>query len=100
MSIRRNENARCFIAVEIENESSRKHILGGMVNAAALGRLGIIVAWTPEKLRAVLKMRRYLVYLATVGKRTFDPANLFVLTRGQFDQVVAGARDLGAEREA
>ncbi len=85
----RNPNARCFMAIEIENECSRKHILGGLVNAAALGRIGIVVAWTPEKLRAVLKMRRYLLFLASVGKNTFDPANLLVLWREQVARALA-----------
>jgi len=86
----RNPNARCFLAIEIENRCSRKHILGGLVNAAALGKIGIVVPWTPERLRAVLKMRRYLFFLASVGKNTFDPTNLLVLERNQVEQALSG----------
>ena len=45
-------------------------LLGGAVNAAALGRIGIVVAWTSEKLKAFAKLRRYLNFLGIVGKNT------------------------------
>src|SRR5262245_58746223 len=33
----KNANARCLLAIEIENRVSRKHLMGGVINAAALG---------------------------------------------------------------
>ncbi|MEY4964023.1 MAG: hypothetical protein RLZZ323_1342 [Bacteroidota bacterium] len=39
--IYKNQNARCFLAIEIENENSKKHIMGSLINAASLGRIGI-----------------------------------------------------------
>ena len=87
---RRNPNARCFIALEIEASGSRKHIMGGAVNAAALGRIGISVACSAERLRALLKMRRYLLFLAEVGKNTFDPRNLMILAKEQLDEALEG----------
>ncbi|MBI5006203.1 MAG: hypothetical protein HZB95_03660 [Nitrosomonadales bacterium] len=79
----RNRNARCFLAVEIENAVSRKHLMGGAINAAALGRIGLAVAWNQEKLRAFVRMRSYLLFLAEVGKNTFDPSNLLILSKQQ-----------------
>ena len=79
----KNSNARCLLAIEIENRVTRKHLIGGAVNAAALGRIGIVVAWTPEKLRAFVRLRRYLKFLGQVGKNTFNTANLLVLDRDQ-----------------
>lgn len=79
----RNWNSRCFLAIEIENRVSRKHLMGGAINAAALGRIGIAVGWTPDKVRAFVKLRSYLLYLARVGKNTFNPINLLVLSRQQ-----------------
>lgn len=78
-----NHNARCFLAIEIENAVSRKHLMGGAVNATALGRLGIIVGWTDEKVKALVQLWRYLNYLGTHEKPTFPLANLFILSRGQ-----------------
>lgn len=84
----RNPNARCFIAIEIENQVSRKHLMGGAINAAALGRIGIAVGWTPEKVNAFVKLRSYLLFLARVGKNTFDPTNLLVLSKEQLRQAL------------
>lgn len=79
-----NVNARCFIAIEIENETSRKHLMGSIVNAGALGRIGILVAWQTKVLRAAIRMREYFDYLRQVGKRTFDMGGVIILTREQF----------------
>ncbi len=83
-----NSNARCFLAVEIDNSGSRKHLMGGAINAAALGRVGLSVAGNPEKLKALLKTRRYLRFLAGVGKNTFNTANLMIVTVGQLEEAL------------
>lgn len=83
-----NTNSRCFLAFEIENRVSRKHLMGGAINAAALGRVGVAVGWTEEKVRALVKLRRYLLYLGSVGKNTFHPTNLLVLSRERLIAVV------------
>jgi hypothetical protein len=80
-----NENARCLIGIEIENTGSRKHCIGDLVNTSALGRIGLLVAWSPEVLRTFLRQRVYLGYLASVGKNTFRTENALVLTKRQFD---------------
>jgi len=84
----KNVKARCFMAVEIENEVSRKHLIGGLVNAAALGRIGIVIAWTDEKLNAFIRLRRYLDFLGSVGKNTFDTRNLIILKAEQLSRAV------------
>jgi hypothetical protein len=85
---RSNWNARCYIAIEIENKVSRKHLMGGTINATALGRIGIAIGWTDEKVRAFVKLRSYLLYLSQVGKNTFHPLNLIVLSRAQMIDVI------------
>lgn len=80
-----NENARCFIGIEIENSGSKKHCIGDLVNASALGRVGILVAWSDRVLRTFLRQRVYLKYLADAGKNTFKTDNALVLTVPQFD---------------
>ena len=78
----KNKTARCFLAIEIENEVSRKHLIGSAINAMALGRLGIVVAFTPDKLKAFIRQRRYLWFL---GQATnIDTDNLLILNREQF----------------
>lgn len=85
---RRNLNARCFLALEIENSVSHKHLMGGAINAAALGRIGFAIAWNDQKLRHFVRMRSYLLFLAEVGKNTFDPSNLFILSKEQLMQAI------------
>ena len=80
-----NKNARCLLCIEIENEVSRKHLIGALVNVSALGRIGILIPWTPEKLKAFIKLRNYLKLLKEVGKNTFKTDNVLILTKEQFD---------------
>ena len=89
-----NINARCFLAIEIENCVSRKHLLGGALNASALGRIAVLVGWTRDKLDALLRLRSYFAFLASVGKPTFGTGNLLVLSPDQLAWAV------GAERTA
>lgn len=81
-----NHNARCFLAIEIENAVSRKHLMGGIMNAVALGHLGIVIGWTEEKLRATFRARAYLHFLEAVDKPTMLVQNLLILSRAQADQ--------------
>jgi len=88
----RNINGRCLLAIEIENSVSRKHLVGGAVNAAALGRIGVVIGWTSEKFHALLKLRKYLNFLGNVGKNTFDTTNLLVLNHEQLLQALEETR--------
>ena len=84
----KNINARCFLAIEIENKVSRKHLMGGAINASALGRIGIALAYTPDKLKAFVKLRKYLEFLISVGKNSFDSTNLLILDKEPFSECI------------
>ena len=81
-----NDNARCFLSIEIEESGSRKHCLGNLVNASSLGRVGLLVARTDTVLRIFLRQRAYFQFLEDVGKNTFKTANVLVLSEEQFDE--------------
>jgi len=83
-----NANARCFIAVEIEHRVTRKHLLGGAINAAALGRIAIVVGWTPDKVRALAKLVKYFDFLESVHKSSFPTINIVVLDPPQLMEAV------------
>ncbi|MDR7076122.1 hypothetical protein J2Y03_001125 [Neobacillus niacini] len=89
--IYQNSNARCFMAIEIENKVSRKHLMGGAINAAALGRLGVVIPWTEDKLRAFVRLVRYLYYLKEADKNTFNTTNLIIVTKEQFHTALLNA---------
>ncbi|MEK4776011.1 hypothetical protein NST86_06560 [Bacillus sp. FSL L8-0199] len=82
--IYQNRNARCFMAIEIENKVSRKHLMGGAINSSALARIGVVIPWTDDKLNAFVRLVRYLHYLKRAEKNTFGTTNLLIVTKEQF----------------
>jgi len=86
-----NQNARCLLGIEIEDKGSRKHCLGDLINASALGRIGILVACNETILKAFLRQRVYLRFLGDVEKNTFKTTNALVLTVAQFNECLSHA---------
>lgn len=85
-----NPNARCFIAVEIEaSGTSRKHKLGSILNAIALGRVGLLIGLDPESLDQLLRAVRYLYFINTVKSRIhIDFRNGLFLLGTQFTEIL------------
>lgn len=82
--ISKNQNARCFMAIEIENKNSKKHFIGSLINAASLGRVGIGIAYNDTALRTFIRIMNYLGFLKRVKKNTYDTGNFLVVTKNQF----------------
>jgi hypothetical protein len=61
--------------MEIEESGSRKHCLGNLVNASALGRVGLLVARNKWTFDIFVRERAYLKFLGDVEKNTFKTAN-------------------------
>lgn len=81
---RLNRNSRCFLAVEIEKgNTNMKYLTGSTVHAAALGRIGVLVAWDEERAQDLLSVREYFATLKSWGKNITDPDNLLIVTRDQ-----------------
>ncbi|MBT2289152.1 hypothetical protein J7E73_08400 [Paenibacillus albidus] len=76
------------MAIEIENFVSHKHIMGGAINASALGRIGVVMPWSQEKLRLFVRFVRYLHYLRYARKNTFDTSNLLIVTKDQMETAI------------
>ncbi|MNC49999.1 hypothetical protein D3C75_992150 [compost metagenome] len=85
-----NINARCFLSIEIENAVTQKHLIGAIVNASALGRLGILIPWNDRQLRAFIRALNYLGFLKSVGKNTFDMTNIFIVSKEQIEEILLG----------
>lgn len=86
-----NWNARCFLAIEIENKTTRKHLMGSAINAAALGRIGVGVAWNQVVLRSFTRMLAYLQFLKQVDKPTFNTTNLLIADVSQLQSALVQA---------
>lgn len=78
-----NFNSRCFLSIEIENSVTRKHLMGGAINASVLGRIAIAVGFTKEMHKAFLNLYRYFLYLQNVDKPTFRTNNLLIISSDQ-----------------
>ena len=83
INLHANSNSRCFLGVEIENKTDRKHMLGAIINVAALSRIGIVVACDKARFKALFTMVGYLEYLHDVNKPSFKTENVLVLRDDQ-----------------
>ncbi len=63
-----NENPRCFLAIEIEKSGSRKHMLGDVVNASILGKIGLVIPMTESKRRGFLGIKKFIEFAMAVKK--------------------------------
>ena len=77
----KNKSARCFLAIEIENGVNPKHLTGDILNAMALGRLGIVVPYTDDALKAFVRIRKCFWYLSATNN--LDTKNLLILKKEQ-----------------
>jgi len=83
-----NPNSRCFIAVEIENTNTLKHILGSAINAIALGRIALLVGFNPDRTFRFLRALAYLDFANKAGKLQIGIKNAFVLSKEQFEDIL------------
>ncbi len=84
-----NDNPRCFVAIEVENRTSRKHRLGSMINASAMGKVAIMVAKTPAVMTSFEKLLKYLMYLRDVKSLKFLPWNLILIEIEDFKKLLS-----------
>ncbi len=73
-----NRNPRCLMVIEIENHGSSKHILGGMINASVLGKVGIIVTLHDKIHEKSKRIHRYLLGAHERNKVEYNPLNILV----------------------
>lgn len=89
----KNQNARCFLAIEIENENSKKHVMGSLINAASLGRIGIGVAYSEKTMRTFIRIMNYLGFLRRVEKNTYDTTNFLIVSKNQMQTILTQIND-------
>lgn len=84
-----NLNARCFMALEVEKGNTDvKYLMGSMMNAASLGRVGVVVAWEWPRMGDLLRARESMALWDEAGKNTLNTGNLLFLTRDQLLRIL------------
>ena len=91
-----NNNPRCFIAIELENKTTRKHRLGSLINAAALGKIAIIVTANESVLKSFKKLLNYLIYLNEIKKIGWAPRNIILINADDFIEVLRNFIEIGS----
>lgn len=83
-----NKNPRCFLAIEYENKTSTKHRLGSLINAGAIGKMGIIVSLNPKVYRSYDRILKYLEFLQQHKKTNELQNNYLVIDQGKFEEIL------------
>jgi len=74
-----NENPRCLIAIEIENSNKGKHMLGNIINASLLGKVGIVITMREEFYNEAMRVYKYLKGAFERKKVGHDPSNVVIM---------------------
>ncbi|HZV69902.1 MAG TPA: hypothetical protein VFG10_10175 [Saprospiraceae bacterium] len=91
--IYKNQNARCFLAIEIENKNSKKHNMGSLINAASLGRIGIGIAYTEKTMKTFIRIMNYLGFLKRAEKNTYDTTNFLIISKTQMQNILTELKE-------
>jgi hypothetical protein len=83
-----NWNARCFMAIEVENSGSKKHLLGDMLNVSVSGRIGIVIGYNDKTFNSFLRQLEYLAYTIEAKKLKFNSKNIVILKPDQFESIL------------
>lgn len=79
-----NNNPRCFLTIEHENNVTRKHMIGTIINASAIGKVGIAIAAQNKTYRALSRIKKYLDALVEFDKLDFFPKNVIIVNLNEF----------------
>lgn len=88
----KNENPRCFLAMEIENSGSSKHMLGDVANVSILGCIGVVIPFNDAKLSLCKRIKRYVSFATEVGKIETVFRNVLIVGKEDFLQVLGERR--------
>lgn len=83
-----NWNARCFMAIEVENKRNPKHLFGDMTNVSVSGRIGVVIGYNNDAYKTFLRQLEYLAYTLEVKKVKFNSRNIIVLKPDQFETLL------------
>jgi hypothetical protein len=83
-----NRNPRCLLAIEVIFSGTSKHIMGDMLNAAALGCYGLVIG-QESQMNKIRRIQSYLIKLYDLGKQPQLFSNVIALSTAEFDARLA-----------
>ena len=83
-----NPNPRCLLAIEVIFSGTSKHIMGDMLNAAALGLYGVVIGQDTQMAK-IQRIQSYLEMLAQLRKLPQLFCNVVALSTAEFDALLA-----------
>ncbi len=79
-----NPNPRYLIALEAGGSGNMKHLLGDIVNASILGKIGIVVGTNKKMVDSYKRIIEYLNFAYDVGKNKQHFDNVVILEQTPF----------------
>ncbi len=89
-----NHNARCGLAIEVENSGSSKIMLGDLLNASIMGAIGIVVPLNETNRRSFIRLVRFVDFAVKVGKTREIVSNVLIMDAHKFMQILCSTRGL------
>jgi len=74
-----NLNPRCLIAIEVENSNKGKHMIGNIINASLLGKVGIIITLRDDFYKDAERTYKYLEGASKRKKAGHYPSNIVIM---------------------
>ncbi len=81
-----NKNPRCFICIEVENKSTRKHFMGSAFNSSIMGKVGIVISYDEGKMEKVFSYLKEMIMREKLSPKILD--NVIWITKEKFDEIM------------
>lgn len=85
---RLNPNPRCFLAIEYENKTTTKHRFGSLINACAIGCVGLVIAVNVKTYNSYSRIVKYMHFLDVNEKLQLHPKNYIILRKDDFEKLL------------
>lgn len=85
---KRNINPRCFLAIEIENSGTSKHMLGNIANVSIIGSIGVVIPFNDRQLSNCKRIKEYVDFATEVKKIKAIFENILVIDKENFLKVL------------
>jgi len=94
-----NQNPRCFLAIEIENSGSSKHMLGNIVNVSILASIGVVIPFSDKKLSLCKRITKYVTFATEVRKLKGVFKNVLIINKANFWRLLESYKQINCGKD-